>query len=90
MYDHLGNYNTAFIVAGIPPIMGAVLMTLIYYVDGNVASNEIAIQTDPELLPNQNVENGGISNGGMTESVTKTTFVTEDESSVEKESLLKV
>lgn len=90
MYDHLGNYNTAFIVAGIPPILGAVLMTLIYHVDGNATSNETAIQNDPELLPNQNVENGGISNGGMTESVTKTTFVTEDESFVEKESLLKV
>jgi hypothetical protein len=88
MYDHYGNYTASFLVAGIPPIVGAFLMFLIYRVDGTNVSN-VEIQTD-ELLPSENVENGGVRNVGMTESGTKTTFVAEDDNSVEKESLLKV
>jgi hypothetical protein len=84
MYDHLGGYTTAFLVAGIPPIVGAVLMFLIYRVDGNPTATTV------EVMADQNVE-AATSNGGMTGSVTKTTFVAEEESSVvEKESLLKV
>ena len=89
MYDHYGNYTASFLVAGIPPIVGAILMCLIYRVDGTNNASNVEIQTD-ELLPTENVENGGVRNGGMTESGTKTTFVADDENYVEKESLLKV
>ena len=84
MYDHHGGYTTAFLVAGIPPIVGAILMFLIYRVDGHQPTTTLEVTTD------QNVE-AATANGGMTGSATKTTFVAEEESSIiEKESLLKV
>jgi hypothetical protein len=84
MYDHWGNYTAAFLMAGVPPILGAIFMFVIYRVDGHRSSVD-------------NVENGtsakneGNASTTLTESATKTTFVADDESSfVERESLLKV
>ena len=79
MYDHLGDYTAAFLVAGIPPIVGALLMFIIYRVDGhkvpNVASAECGDATPSATL---------------TISSTKTTISAEDDCGVlERESLLK-
>ena len=41
LYDSLGNYTVAFLAAGCPPIIGAVLMCCIYRYEGRqVSSNE--------------------------------------------------
>lgn len=85
MYDHMGNYTTAFLVAGVPPIVGAVVMFLIYRVNGNSPNAERSKTESVENGSDQNV----IVTNGLVESVTKTTFVPEDEISIEKESLLK-
>ena len=44
MYDHFGNYTLAFILAGVPPLLGAGFMTCIYKV-GNNSSSSIDAQT---------------------------------------------
>lgn len=52
LYDWLGNYTVAFIVAGIPPIVGAALMCLIYKV-GNDQPLEIPVETNDKIQPSQ-------------------------------------
>ena len=94
MYDHYGDYNAAFLVAGIPPIIGAVLMLAIYRVYGHrtqaVALENVesaaSLQCDPAVTSKT------VAASMMTASATKTTFVADDESvsAVEKESLLKM
>jgi hypothetical protein len=82
MYDHLGDYTAAFLVAGIPPIVGACLMFLIYRVDGHKTP-------DAESAGAECADAAG-SASGLTGSATKTTIVAEeDTSAAEKESLLK-
>ena len=46
LYDHLGNYNVAFIVAGVPPLIGAGLMCLIYKVKGGADSNDDGVKNN--------------------------------------------
>lgn len=43
LYDHYGSYTLPFVLAGIPPLIGAACMTLIFYVnDGSsIASTEV-------------------------------------------------
>ena len=43
LYDELGNYTAAFLAAGIPPIIGASLLFLIYWMPG---SNTAIYQAD--------------------------------------------
>ena len=46
MYDHLNNYNLAFILAGIPPIIGALFMSFIY----KLKSDTITERRSPALI----------------------------------------
>ncbi len=67
--DNLGNYTVAFLAAGCPPIIGAVVMTLIYRVGNNQAETEAEIEEDRQA------ENAGL----LPPTATTTTIVAEED-----------
>lgn len=77
MYDHLGDYTAAFLVAGIPPIVGALLMFIIHWVDGHKVPNAAS------------VERGDATPGNETPSAKSTIAANDDCGVLERESLLK-
>ena len=77
LFDQLGNYTLAFILAGIPPICGAFLMCFIYKIKS------------PERPQPSNLENATLPSGeALVPSQTATTVLSE-QLVVETESLLK-
>ena len=79
LFDQLGNYTLAFILAGIPPILGAFLMCLIYKIKS----------PEPERPQPSNLENATLPSGeALVPSQTATTVLSE-QLVVETESLLK-
>jgi hypothetical protein len=94
LYDTLGNYTVAFLAAGVPPIIGALLMCFIYRVKS--PQDHISIVNDTPI----SLEGGDQSqellktNGEppvvtITASDTTTTMLSvEETNNAEKESLL--
>ena len=84
MYDHLGDYTAAFLVAGIPPIVGALLMVIIYRVDGHKVPNDASVESGNATPGNET------PSATSTISSTKMTIAADDDCGVlERESLLK-
>ena len=84
MYDHLGDYTAAFLVAGIPPIVGALLMLIIYRVDGHKVPNDASVESGDATPGNET------PSATSTISSTKITIAADDDCGVlERESLLK-
>ena len=83
--DHLKNYNVAFILAGIPPIVGAIFMCLIYKIKIPTPNiNDDTTTINPVLLESeQRVQS-------LTGSATETTNLSsmENDKNFETESLL--
>ncbi len=99
MYDRLGNYTVAFIAAGIPPLVGAAFMCLIYKV-GNVSkykeveggattAGDNNVNNDNKEQHDDVVQDTRESTDVMLKcSATATTTLEPEDSAVEAESLL--
>ena len=86
--DHLKDYNVAFILAGIPPIVGAILMCLIYKIKipnspNNINDDDMTTISPVLLESEQRVQS-------LTGSATETTNLSsmENDKNFETESLL--
>ena len=71
MYDHFGNYTLAFILAGVPPLLGAGFMTCIYKVGNNSRSNNAqtteATKKDLESAADQSLLQAAVNEDGEEE-----------------------
>jgi len=87
LYDSLGNdYTVAFIVAGIPPILGAMLMCLIYRVKTPL-SNSSEVQNVETLIGKNEVKTTSETSHTLMQSLTATSALSA-ETALETESLL--
>jgi len=87
LYDSLGNdYTVAFIVAGIPPILGAMLMCLIYRVKTPL-SNSSEVHNIENLIGKNEVKTTSETSHTLMQSLTATSALSA-ETALETESLL--
>jgi len=87
LYDSLGNdYTVAFIVAGIPPILGAMLMCLIYRVKTPL-SNSSEVHNVETLIGKNEVKTTSETSHTLMQSLTATSALSA-ETALETESLL--
>ena len=87
LYDSLGNdYTVAFIVAGIPPILGAMLMCLIYRVK-TPSSNSSEVHNVETLIGKNEVKTTSETSHTLMQSLTATSALSA-ETALETESLL--
>lgn len=84
LYDHLGNYTVAFLAAGCPPIIGALLMCFIYLTNSSTPTSDAETGNETDINEAEEAEGKTLlsSNGNeatLTTAVTATTFVNTDD-----------
>ncbi|KAG0444521.1 hypothetical protein HPB47_013704 [Ixodes persulcatus] len=56
LYDSIGNYSLAFLLAGVPPVLASLLMCCIHFVGNRSQSDEKRRMENPEVPPLHAVE----------------------------------
>ena len=83
------DYTVAFISAGIPPIVGAIFMCLIYLVKSPTTTSGSSVEVSIEILDDKNELKSSKTSPSMVQSLTATTNLSVDTSLLsESQSLL--